>query len=612
VDILPKITILDPLTANQIAAGEVVERPFSVVKELVENSIDAGAKRIVIDLEEGGLASISVSDDGCGMSEEDLLLAFQRHATSKITCSHDLCRINTLGFRGEALPSIASISKVSVTTRTHSAINGSRATVEGGNIVAVEPAGCPAGTTVLVRDLFFNTPARRKAMKSPSSEGSLCGELVSRLALARPDIRYEMKTRGRRVFYSPGSGRLLDSVTAVYGKQLAKEMLPVRSAEQGLSLTGLTGKPSLSRSSRSHITVIINGRYVRCPVVTAATEEAYRSLLPQGRRPVTVLALTVDPELLDVNVHPAKLEVRLLEEEKIAGLVTRTLMEAIRVKEIIPATKVTRPVLESSEHKESRFQLTIHQQQDQQVPPPGPETVICEQVTAKYETAGPGLSLGAADQGTTKPCPKEAEPAEETTGALLRKNELPVLNALAHLTPVYILAAGREGLYIVDQHAAHERILYESYLDQKGPKQSQCLLIPLMLELDYRDAAVLTERVLWFADAGFILEHFGGYSFLLRGVPTSFPTGQEKNLFLDLLDYFREKGQGLAQVEFEHQLYASMACRNAVKAGEKLSKASMDALLKSLAQTENPFTCPHGRPTIIHMSYRDLESRFKR
>jgi DNA mismatch repair protein MutL len=200
VDILPKITILDPLTANQIAAGEVVERPFSVVKELVENSIDAGAKRIVIDLEEGGLASISVSDDGCGMSEEDLLLAFQRHATSKITCSHDLCRINTLGFRGEALPSIASISKVSVTTRTHSAINGSRATVEGGNIVAVEPAGCPAGTTVLVRDLFFNTPARRKAMKSPSSEGSLCGELVSRLALARPDIRYEMKTRGRRVF----------------------------------------------------------------------------------------------------------------------------------------------------------------------------------------------------------------------------------------------------------------------------------------------------------------------------------------------------------------------------------------------------------------------------
>jgi len=612
VGILPKITILDPQTANLIAAGEVVERPSSVVKELVENSIDAGAKRIVIDIEEGGLASISVSDDGCGMTGEDLVLAFQRHATSKITCSHDLRRIETLGFRGEALPSIASISRMSVTTRMHGDLKGSRATIEGGKIVAVEPAGCPAGTTVLVKNLFFNTPARRKAMKSPSSERSLCGELVSRLALARPDIRYEMKIRGRRVFYSPGSGRLLDAVTAVYGKQLAKEMLPVSSAEPGISLTGLTGKPSLSRSSRSHITITINGRYVRCPVITAAIEEAYRFLLPQGRRPVTVLALTVDPELLDVNVHPAKLEVKLLEEKKVADLVTLALREALRVKEIIPATKVSRPFLESKEHKESGLQLTINPQQDQQVPPREPEMVVSELVTAKYETTGSGLSPEAADRSKKEPCPEEAEPAEETTGALPRKNELPVLNALAHLPPVYILAAGGEGLYIVDQHAAHERILYESYLNQKGPKQSQCLLIPLMLELDYRDATVLTQRLIWFSDAGFILEHFGGNSFLLRGVPTCFPAGQEKNLFLDLLDYFRERGQELAQADFEHQLYASIACRNAVKAGEKLSKSSMDALLESLAQTENPFTCPHGRPTIIHLSYRDLENRFKR
>ena len=385
----------------------------------------------------------------------------------------------------------------------------------------------PAGTTVLVRDLFLTRlPGARLDEKPVLRRLTMRGTgFPPCFSPAGYPLRDENQGKTCILF-----ARFRPLVGLCYGrlrKTTGKEMLPVRSAEQGLSLTGLTGKPSLSRSSRSHITVIINGRYVRCPVVTAATEEAYRSLLPQGRRPVTVLALTVDPELLDVNVHPAKLEVRLLEEEKIAGLVTRTLMEAIRVKEIIPATKVTRPVLESSEHKESRFQLTIHQQQDQQVPPPGPETVICEQVTAKYETAGPGLSLGAADQGTTKPCPKEAEPAEETTGALLRKNELPVLNALAHLTPVYILAAGREGLYIVDQHAAHERILYESYLDQKGPKQSQCLLIPLMLELDYRDAAVLTERVLWFADAGFILEHFGGYSFCSGVSPPVFPPGKK-------------------------------------------------------------------------------------
>ncbi|NLW38258.1 MAG: hypothetical protein GXY90_06770 [Peptococcaceae bacterium] len=291
---------------------------------------------------------------------------------------------------------------------------------------------------------------------------------------------------------------------------------------------------------------------------------------------------------------------------------TLALREALRVKEIIPATKVSRPFLESKEHKESGLQLTINPQQDQQVPPREPEMVVSELVTAKYETTGSGLSPEAADRSKKEPCPEEAEPAEETTGALPRKNELPVLNALAHLPPVYILAAGGEGLYIVDQHAAHERILYESYLNQKGPKQSQCLLIPLMLELDYRDATVLTQRLIWFSDAGFILEHFGGNSFLLRGVPTCFPAGQEKNLFLDLLDYFRERGQELAQADFEHQLYASIACRNAVKAGEKLSKSSMDALLESLAQTENPFTCPHGRPTIIHLSYRDLENRFKR
>lgn len=609
---MPKIMILDPLTANQIAAGEVVERPFSVVKELVENSIDAGAKRIIVDLEEGGLASVSVSDDGCGMSEEDLLLAFQRHATSKIKCAFDLCRIATLGFRGEALPSIASISSLTVTTRTHGALNGTRAVVEGGDIVAVAPAGCPAGTTVLVRDLFYNTPARRKAMKSPSSEGSLCGELVSRLALARPDLRYEMKIKGRRVFYSPGFGHLLDSVTAVYGTQLAKEMLPVHFSEKGLTLNGLTGKPSLSRSTRSHITVIINGRYVRCPVVTTAVEEAYHSLLPQGRRPVTVLALSVKPEFLDVNVHPAKLEVRLLEEEKTAKLVTRALMEALRVKEIIPSTKITRPKVESGRQEENQIQLTIQPQQASRVPP-GMEMAFCEPVTAEYRTvSAKPLTLENNRVAGSLTTDHTADVDEKTAGSLHRENQLPILNALAQLPPTYILAGSEEGLYIVDQHAAHERILYESYLFSKGEKQSQCLLIPVMLELDYRDAAVLTERVLWFADAGFILEHFGDNSFLLRGVPTCFPAGQEKSLFLDLLDFFRERGRGLDQFEFYDRLAASMACRNAVKAGDKLSIDSMDALLKRLTQTNNPFTCPHGRPTVIHLSYRDLETRFKR
>ncbi len=610
---MPSIKILDSLTANQIAAGEVVEKPFSVVKELVENSIDARAERIVVNLEEGGLAAVSVSDDGYGMNREDLLLAFQRHATSKITHASDLSRIATLGFRGEALPSIASISRVIVTTRTRDVLKGNRAVVEGGKIVDVAPVGCPGGTTILVKDLFYNTPARRKAMKSPSTEGSLCGELVSRLALARPDLSFELKIKGRRVFYAPGSGHLLDSVTAVYGAQLAKQMLSVNFAEKGLILTGLTGKPSLSRSTRSHITLIINDRYVRCPVIATAVEEAYHSLLPQGRRPVTVLALRVEPEFLDVNIHPAKLEVRLLEEEQIAALVTRALLETLRAKEIIPEARAARPALESGKQDEEQVELDLRPQQHAGVPP-FRDTVFRDKDKTEYETAGSGLSLEPANKGTVEhlPAKDRARAGGEFAGRLNAENELPVLKALAHLHPVYILASGQEGLYIVDQHAAHERILYEGYLAQREQKESQCLLLPVMLELDYRDAAVLADHVIWFTDAGFIIEHFGGHSFRLRGVPASFPAGEEKSIFLDLLDYFRERGQGLDRVEFHHRLAASMACRSAVKGGERLSIASMDALLESLAQTRNPYTCPHGRPTVIHMSYREMENRFKR
>ncbi|OPZ75595.1 MAG: DNA mismatch repair protein MutL [Firmicutes bacterium ADurb.Bin456] len=613
-DILPNIIILDPLTANQIAAGEVVEKPFSVVKELVENSIDAQAKRIVINLEGGGLAAISVSDDGYGMNREDLLLAFKRHATSKITCALDLCRVATLGFRGEALPSIASVSRVIVTTRTRNALKGSKAIVEEGKIDDVRPVGCPEGSTILVKDLFYNTPARRKAMKSPSVEGSFCGELVSRLALARPDLSFELKIQGKRVFYAPGSGYLLDSVTAVYGAQLAKQMLPVNFAENGLILTGLTGKPSLSRSTRGHITVIINGRYVRCPVITTAVEEAYHSLLPKGRRPVAVLALRVEPEFLDVNIHPAKLEVRLLEEEKIACFVTRVLRETLRVKEIIPGAKATRLALDSGKQHENQVELALPPQQYTGDPPPLREVVFRDKDKTEYETSSPGLSIEVAHMGETGSLPAEGRAwvEGESTGTRNTGKELPVLKALAYLHPVYILAGGKEGLYIVDQHAAHERILYEGYLARKEQKESQCLLLPVMLELDYRDAAVLANHVVWFNDAGFIIEHFGDYSFMLRGVPAHFPAGEEKNIFIDLLDYFREKGQGLDRAEFHHQLSAAMACRGAVKGGERLSLAAMDALLESLAQTSNPFTCPHGRPTIIHMSHREMEKRFKR
>ncbi len=597
---MAKIILLDELTINQIAAGEVVERPVSVVKELVENSLDAGAGRIIVELEEGGLSSITVVDDGSGMSEEDLLLAFERHATSKIRSVSDLSRIGTLGFRGEAVPSIAAISRMFFTTRVPQAINGTRAEMEGGALVNVVSAGCPPGSTVVVKDLFFNTPVRKKTMKSPSFEVSLCGETISRLALTRPDVSFELRANGRRVFYSTGSGSLLDTLISVYGAQQAREMIPVDAAASGTRVKGFTAKPALSRSSRNHITTIINGRYVQCAAVKGAVEEAYRTLLPRGRSPVAVLELTVAPELLDVNVHPAKLEVRLLEEKEVAALVTRSLKDALRIRTTIPSLNIYQTA--AGGRKENR------------------NNEYKQQVKVEFDQKKEELNIGLKEESQpivdhfesiAMELPNDAA-AEEKNDCVSTQNKLPVLNVLAWLKPTFILAGGDDGLYLIDQHAAHERVLYEECLANEMEKPVQYLLLPETLELDYREVAILSERIIWFNEAGFLIEHFGGNAFLIRGVPPHFPESQAKEFLLNMLDYFRERGPGASQIEFFNHIASVIACRNAVKAGERLSQSSMEALLDRLTRTENPFTCPHGRPTIINLSYEDLEKRFKR
>lgn len=601
---MAKIILLDEYTRNQIAAGEVVERPVSVVKELVENSLDAGAARIIVDLEEGGLSAVTVVDDGCGMSEEDLPLAFQRHATSKISSVSDLSRIGTLGFRGEAIPSIAAISKMFFTTRVPQAVNGVRAEAEGGSLIAVVPAGCPPGSTVVVKDLFFNTPVRKKTMKSPSFEGSLCGETISRLALARPDVSFELRTKGKRVFYSTGTGRLLDALTAVYGASQAREMIPVDAGASGTRVKGFTSKPALSRSGRNHITTIINGRYVQCAAVRGAVEEAYRTLLPRGRSPVAVLELTVAPEMLDVNVHPAKLEVKLLEEREIAALVIRSLKDALRVRTAIPSLNIYQPSTGRSDEKRHPLPVSgskMNSGAEQQ----------------EFDLKKEELNLEWKEEAYPQVArfePSEAAIAdeEENNRCVDTQKKLPALNVLAWLKPTYILAGGEDGLYLIDQHAAHERVLYEECLADGGEKPAQCLMLPISLELDHRETAILSERIIWFNEAGFLIEHFGGNAFLLRGAPPHLPEGQAREFLLDMLDYFRERGPGASRIEFFNHLAAAAACRNAVKAGDRLSQSSMEALLDRLAGTENPFTCPHGRPTIINLSYEDLEKKFKR
>ncbi|NLJ76174.1 MAG: DNA mismatch repair endonuclease MutL [Peptococcaceae bacterium] len=594
------IRILDDFTRNQIAAGEVVERPFSVVKELTENSLDAGADRISVELDQGGLAAITVIDNGCGMGEKNLELAFQRHATSKIRCGSDLHRVLTLGFRGEALPSIAAVSRMDFTTKTANVLNGIQIEVVEGVITNKVTTGCPQGSIVVVRDLFFNTPVRKKSMKTPSNEGSLCSEIVAHMALARPGVSFALKNNNRRSFYSPGTGNLIDAIIAVYGVNQAREMIPVDGAGNGVALDGFIGKPSLSRSNRQHINIIINGRYVYCPAAARAVEEAYRTLLPTGRKPVAVLNLIVPPELIDVNVHPAKLEVRLVEENKVIRQITSVLRETLLSPTVIPTRLFDR---------RNNRQQTLHSQWK------APAATAPKPIQKDNVVAGstkPHLAVIYNKHGSEGRATEKVVAEAETAGYLNDHCFLPKLTVIGQIGLTYILAAGEGGLYILDQHAAHERVLYEYYQALEEDKPCQGLLQPVTLELDHREAAILTERVFWFNRAGFVLEYFGGSTFLLRGTPPGLTPGREKVFFQDMLKYLGERGASAAYDEFSRQIASSLACRNAVKAGDKLTQPAMEALVKRLSGVKNPYTCPHGRPTLIHLSFRDLEKRFRR
>jgi len=387
--------------------------------------------------------------------------------------------------------------------------------------------------------------------------------------------------------------------------QQAREMIAVSAEGNKLKIEGFAGKPSLSRSTRNHICIIINGRYVRCPVVAGAVEEAYRTMLPYGRKPVAVLSLSIMPELLDINVHPAKFEVQLLEEEDVVGAVINALQETLRTREVIPPATGHHPMAGTLFSTGAIMESSTENYHQKKVSSNTQATMLVESMTVEEDNE----YINRQDAGATRIATEIVYPMKEKESG---GQQLPFLSALAQLPPTYILAAGEDGLYIIDQHAAHERVLYERHMAVKDKNSSQYLLVPVTLELAYREADILTDRILWFTDAGFVIEHFGGNTFLLRGVPLHLPAGQGKELFMDMVEYFRERGPGASKDEFCNQLASALACRNAVKAGERLPLSSMNALLRRLAQTINPFTCPHGRPTIIRLSYKDLERRFKR
>ncbi|MTV47953.1 DNA mismatch repair endonuclease MutL [Heliobacillus mobilis] len=691
------IRLLDTHTVNQIAAGEVVERPASIVKELMENALDAGATRIDVHLTDGGRQLIRIVDNGCGMSPEDAALCIERHATSKIGSAEDLMAIETLGFRGEALPSIASVSRMEFTTRRHCDSQGTRLRVEGGERQPVETVGAPPGTTIQVEDLFYNTPARRKFLRSSTAEGSACAEVIWRLALAHPHVAVSL-TQGRQVtFRSPGNNKTLETLSAVYGREVIPHLLALsHKSSEGWELNGFIGEPSLNRANRNHQTWFINQRWVRSRSLSLAVEEVYQGLLPVHRFPFFVLNLLLPPHKVDVNAHPTKQEIKIDQERDICEFIQSVLKETLRSRALSRPLWTregsSQPALSSAYNSQSSLtpDKTIKDRPslnnvakmtplwtDSIEPSPKPETsgvyqepnrgrsdaIIGERVQKNTgdspekstdhngleaatntinditKTDSKEISKGLFDK-TSYPSPQycvETESPEKYPGNTIVAESLPCSEDLpksplydvplkaamvAEWIPIgqfqrsYILAEGQGALYLIDQHAAHERVLYyalKEKLEQAIDVEQSCqqLLIPVTVTLTPAEFDAVIERISDLRDAGIIMEHFGGNTLLIRAVPLGLPPGEEEGLLRDIIDRI-QGGAKLKKEDLCREALSSLACRGAVKAGQTMSHPEMVALLQQVARLEGMDTCPHGRPYLLRIDRSELEHRFHR
>ena len=575
---------LPPNVAAQIAAGEVVERPASVVKELVENSLDAGATRIAVSVSGGGVSEIRVTDDGCGIAADELALAFRHHATSKLSTAADLETVATLGFRGEALPSIAAVSRVTCTTKTPDADTGCRIEFRYGELVGEGPAGCPAGTTVQVVELFSNVPARRRFLRSAPAETARIQEVVTRYALAYPSVRFTLTTDGREQVNATGSGNLQDVILSLYGRDVAARMLPVSGGDGHVSVSGYTGAPDFSRHNRSHLTLLVNRRWVYHRSIMYAIEQAYQGALPDRRYPLAVINVDLPAEEVDVNSHPAKREVRFRNENRVFSAVRQAVGDALVAH--APARQATRSFSVPEERPAGAAGFSPVRS--------GPAPV-----TGRGELSAAGLALP-----TTGLAP--------TVGSL--RDVLTGLRVVGQIRQTYIVAEGNEGMYLVDQHAAHERVVYDR-IRQDGDRRAgmaQPLLAPTPVELNLAQAGVLQEYGDMLAEYGFQLEPFGGDAWLVRAIPATLTMRNSPDPAAALVNLLDAVSVEQVVMEREDALAATIACHGSVRAGDTLSADEMDALLRQLETTENPHHCPHGRPTVIHFSEYQLEREFGR
>lgn len=584
---------LPPELAAQIAAGEVVERPASVVKELVENSIDAGASRITVEIRGGGIEQIRVVDNGAGIPSTEVSLAFQRHATSKLDSPALLEAIPTLGFRGEAIPSIAAVSRMSLTTRTVSSDVGFAAEFAWGEPLREGAHGCPSGTTVQVADLFGNLPARRRFLKSATAESGRIHELVTRYSLAYPEVSFNLKVGDRASLATPGDGRRANAALAVYGSEAASNLLEIQEddPETGYRVEGLAGNPSLHRASRTHITFFVNRRWIQSRMLTFALEEAYHGLLPEKRYPLVALNLVVPYADVDVNSHPGKREVRFHQDGKVYSALQRGVRAALVAHS--PVRGMQGPFQGSRSG--------------------GVEPSITPGFFRTPFGSGnlrPSLPNTGREAGTGSP-DLPVQGAGPPDAALTPQQALPALRVVGQVKLTYLVAESPDGMYLVDQHAAHERVLFDRIIKKaaRHEGQSQPLLAPAHVELTPGQVETLDSNRGYLKDYGFELEEFGGTAYLVRAVPSVLTTQDPGKALIDVLDLVAFEG---LLKEREHALAASLACHSAIRAGQSMTYPEMRALLEQLEVTDSPHTCPHGRPTLIHFSSYHMEREFGR
>lgn len=640
---MKRINILDTETSNKIAAGEVVERPSSVVKELIENSIDSGAKNITVEIEDGGQKSIKVLDDGHGIHPEDIEKAFMPHATSKINSIDDIYSINTMGFRGEALASISAVSNTILKSRTEESGYGKEISIKGGILDYIKDAGCNVGTTIEVKDLFFNVPARKKFLKSSSRESAYISDILNRLALANPDISFKLFSNGKKVLNTYGTGKLIDAIRSVYGKSICDNIISVEKHSDVSSIYGFIGNSEISRGSRNNQSIFVNKRYIKSKLITAAVENAFKSFLTVNKYPFFVVFLDIFPEFIDVNVHPTKSEIKFRDDREIFKLTFDAVHEALR-NSLRSSFEI--PVDEEAKPKDEQLNYIKEENNRVQLPI---DLISFNENNYKIEDCGNNRSyeqdLKKYSFNDLKKYPKEInyntddiikedkvlnqdtsidvnksevlhEENKERESIQIREEKIakfPSLTIIGQFRSTYILAEAADNLYLIDQHAAHEKILFEKYKRsiQENKVMSQVLITPVVMELVSEDYDYYLENSDVFEKSGFNIEPFGENTISIRGVPLILGKPDIKNLFMDILDNLKNMGSGQTW-EVKYNSIAKLACKSAVKANDILSNIEMKTLVEDLRFIEDPFTCPHGRPTIMKFTLNELEKRFKR